>query len=100
MQKRQVYKIDSDGYLIESSVKNFDEDGNCLEELTADIIVVDPPNGLYRPKWTGTEWISTMTEAEYIATLPEQPEKEPTIEEKNRADIEYLSVMTGVSLDV
>lgn len=96
---KQVYRIDSEGYLQKVLVKKFDEQGNCTEELP-DIITIDPPNGLYRSKWTGAEWIETMTEEEYIATLPEQPEREPTQEERNRADIEYLSVMTGVSLDV
>lgn len=97
---KQVYKIDSEGYLIESPVKRFDEQGNCTEELPADIITVDPPQGLYRAKWTGKEWIETMTEEEYIATLPKSPEIEPTLEERNRADIDYLSIMTGVSLNV
>lgn len=96
---KQVYKIDSEGHIIEILIKDFDEQGNCLEELTEDIITVDPPQGLYRPKWTGSEWIETMTEAEYIATLP-QAESKPTLEEKNRADIDYLSIMTGVDLDV
>ncbi len=73
---KQVYKIDSNGLIEEILVKDFDEQGNCVEELTEDIITVDPPQGLYRAKWTGSEWIETMTEEEYIATLPEQPERE------------------------
>lgn len=34
----------------------------------------------------------------YIASLPSPETPEPTIEEKNRADIDYLAVMTGVTL--
>lgn len=97
---KQVYKIDSNGLIEEILVKDFDEQGNCVEELTEDIITVDPPQGLYRAKWTDSEWIETMTEEEHIATLPEPPESEPTLEERNRADIDYLSIMTGVSLNV
>ncbi len=87
-----VVLIDEEGFFIEDiERKNLKPDSKYVETRC--------PNSLYRPKWTGTEWIETMTEAEYIATLPEV-ENEPTIEERNRADIEYLSVMTGVSLDV
>lgn len=34
----------------------------------------------------------------YLASLPAPTTPEPTIEEKNRADIDYLAVMTGVTL--
>ena len=34
----------------------------------------------------------------YLNSLPTPATPEPTIEEKNRADIDYLSVMTGVTL--
>lgn len=68
---KQVYEIDENGYLKDILVKEFDKQGNCTEELPPDIITVDPPQGLYRPKWAGSEWIETMTETEYITTLPE-----------------------------
>lgn len=61
---RQTYKITTDGYLTEIQVAEFDEQGNCTEELPEDIITVDPPDGLYRTKWTGTEWIEDMTQEE------------------------------------
>lgn len=100
---KQVYKINENGYLQKVLVKDFDEQGNCTEELAEDIITTPPSAGLIRTyettRWTGTEWVETMTEAEYIATLP-KAEKEATLEEKNRADIDYLSIMTGVDLDV
>lgn len=96
---KQVYKIESEGHIIKVLIKEFDEQGNCTEELPNNIVTVDPPQGLYGHKWTGTEWIETMTEAEYIATLPEQLH-EPTLEERNRADIDYVSAMMGVDLNV
>jgi hypothetical protein len=42
------------------------------------------------------------TAEEYQAMLDAQPKPqiEPTIEERNRADIDYLAIMTGVGLDV
>lgn len=86
---KQVYKIDSSGYLQDILIKEFDEDGNCIEELPPDIITIDPPQGLYGYKWTGAEWIETTTEEEYIATLPEQPH-EPTETEKLQEKVNML----------
>ena len=91
----QVYKIDENGYMInEVILKDFDEDGNCTEELSADIITTPPPPGLIRTyettRWTGNEWISTMTEEEYIDTLP-KVEKELTAEQR-LAQLEALVV--------
>lgn len=77
---KQVYEIDENGYLQKIHVKEFDEQGNCTEELTENIITVDPPQGLYKAKWTGT-WTETMTEEEYIASLPKQTH-ELTIEDR------------------
>lgn len=34
------------------------------------------------------------------AHSPEPSPQKPTLEERNRADIDYLSIMTGVDLDV
>ncbi len=88
--RKQVYKINENGYLQKVLVKDFDEQGNCTEELAEDIITTPPPAGLIRTyettRWTGTEWVETMTEEEYIATLPEQPEKELTETEKLRIE--------------
>ena len=44
--------------------------------------------------------IEILTEEEYEARklLEPVPQKEPTLEEINRADIDYLSIMTGVDL--
>ncbi len=64
-----VVLIDEEGFFIEDiERKNLKPDSRYVETRC--------PNSLYRPKWTGTEWIETMTEEEYIATLPEQPERE------------------------
>lgn len=91
---KQVYKIDSEGFLLnEIILKEFDKDDNCFEELEDNIIITPPPQGLIRTyettRWTGTEWISTMTEAEYIATLP-QMERVPTETEKLQEKINML----------
>lgn len=90
---KQVYRINENGFLTEIYVKEFDENGNCIEELGKDIVTVDPPNGLYRAKWTGTEWVSTTTEEEYIATLPKEPEREPTETEKLQEELVATNAM-------
>lgn len=73
---KQVYEIDELNYLKEYYVKDFDEHGNCLEELSENMITKDIPQGLYRAKWTGTEWVEDMSQAE-IDELNNQP-MEPT----------------------
>jgi hypothetical protein len=74
---KEVFKIDENGYIIEKHVVEFDKEGNPLEELGEDIITVTPPDGLYRAKWTGIEWIEDMSQEE-IDELNKQPEKEPS----------------------
>lgn len=61
---KQVYKVDANGYLQEVFAKEFNEQGNCLEELAGNTIIVDPPQGLYRAKWTGVEWVEDMSQEE------------------------------------
>jgi len=65
--KKQVYEISEKGYLKEIHVKEFDAQGNCTEELAENIVTVAPPQGLYRPIWTGTEWVEGMTKIEIDA---------------------------------
>lgn len=85
---KEVFMIDINGHITDVLIKDFDEDGNCIEELPEDVITVDPPQGLIRSResahWTGTEWIEPMTEEEYIATLPKQPDSEPKLTEEQQ----------------
>lgn len=61
---KQVYEIDINGHIVEIYVADFDEHGNPVEELAKDIIVEDPPHGLYRAKWNGTKWVEGETQEE------------------------------------
>lgn len=76
---KQVYKIDGSGYIEEIHVAKFDEEGKCTEELAEDIITIDPPQGLYKAKWTGVEWIEDMTQEE-IEAINNQPRELTDIE--------------------
>lgn len=53
-----VYRIDENGYYVEP-MEATDE-----TTLTDDLVTIAPPNGLYRAKWTGTEWVEDMTQKE------------------------------------
>lgn len=64
---KQVYEIDEFSLLKSILVIEFDEQGNCTEELAENIITEDIPQGLYRAKWTGTEWVEDMPQAEIDA---------------------------------
>ncbi|SMB95303.1 hypothetical protein SAMN00017405_0373 [Desulfonispora thiosulfatigenes DSM 11270] len=77
--KKQVYEIDENGYIKSINVTEFDEEDNPTEGLTKNIITIDPPNGLYRAKWTGTGWIEDMSQ-EDIDALNNQPRELTDIE--------------------
>lgn len=56
---KQVYKIDDQGFIIDSYiVKN--------DEITSDFLDVPLPQPLlfYRPKWNGSEWIEGESQSE------------------------------------
>lgn len=92
--KKEVFEIDENGYIVEKYAIEFDEEGNPLEELAENIITVSPPNGLYRAKWNGTEWIEDMTQEE-IDELNNQPSL-PTQEER----IDMLENMILMMMEV
>jgi len=48
---KQIYKIDTNGYLVEVSIVQDDL------KIPSDCIETKPQNGLHKPKWNGTEWI-------------------------------------------
>lgn len=39
---------------------------------------VRPKDGLYKPRFTGTDWESSITEEEFLAQQPKQPDPKPT----------------------
>jgi hypothetical protein len=49
----QYFRIDEDGYYLEPVIAHYSDNSQMPDEL----IAVQPPNGLYRAKWTGTEWV-------------------------------------------
>jgi hypothetical protein len=89
----QVYRIDKNGYYV----KPVDlEEG---EEIPSGCIIARPPNGLYRAKWTGIEWIEDMSQEE-IDGLNNQPQ-EPSENEVLRdyiLDVDYRLIMIELGI--
>jgi len=67
-------KIDSNGLFIEDVIL---QNG---EEVTSDLITIPCPDGFYRPKWNGTQWIEGLAQIEIDAL--KNVVTEPTLEER------------------
>jgi hypothetical protein len=94
--KKQAYEIDSNGYIKEIHVVDCNEQGIPLQLLPNNVIAIHPPDGLYRAKWTGTEWIEDMPQEE-IDALNAPTQTEPTIEEY-LVDIDFRVAMIELGL--
>ena len=84
----KVYKIDENNCYVEAVIVDEEIPVNCVE--------MQPPNGLYRAKWTGVEWIEDMSQAE-IDELNNQPQEPTEIElfrlEQAQANAELFEMM-------
>lgn len=95
---KQIYEIDELRHLKEIHVKEFDEEGDCVEELAENIITTDIPQGLYRAKWTGAEWIEDMSQEEIDAlnNKPRELSKEEILEQRiNELEL-YILTQEGL----
>lgn len=81
---KKVYEVDENGFLKEIYVANVDENGNVLDEDKKEFIDIEMPQGLYKPKWTGTEWVEGATQEE-IDELTKPKQTPPTLEERIQA---------------
>lgn len=72
--KKQVYRIDANGFYIEPVIIN------TVDDIPSDCVGVDLPQGLYQAKWNDTEWVEDMTHEE-IDALNNVPQP-PTVEEQ------------------
>lgn len=92
-------RIDDEDYFIEDVLLEeipyvYDEEFNKIYDTH--YIETQVPEGLYLPKWNGTEWIEGMT-VEEIEEIKNTPVDQP-LDLRNRADIDYMSLMLGVEL--
>lgn len=79
----QAYEIDENGYIRDIHVINAEKETNHIK--------VQPPNGLYRAKWTGTEWVEDMTQQEIDELETDKTNNLPTTEEQ-LADLQDLII--------
>lgn len=86
---QQVYKFDQNGYYIKPVILNKDE------QIYDDCTKVQPPDGLYRAKWNGIEWIEDMTQEE-IDELNNQPSELTEIEKLKISQAEQFETMLMV----
>ena len=67
--------------IIDKQTHLFLRDDFTFDEETEMGLDSEPSQGLYRPKWNGTEWIEGLTEEE-ITKLNKPVPQEPTVEER------------------
>ena len=76
--------IDNNGFFIEDAF---------VDELTEFTIETPCPDGFYRPKWNGTEWVEGMT-AEEIEAIQNSVVTEKSTDERI-AELETLVLQMG-----
>lgn len=82
--------------IIDKQTNLFIRDDFDFNEETEIALEVEPSQGFYLPKWNGIEWVEGMSQGD-IDLLKNVVVVQP-LELRNRADIDYLSIMTGVDL--
>ena len=73
--------------IIDKQTSLFIRDDFTYDEETEIGLDVEPAQGLYAPKWDGTQWIET-------GQAPEPSPQEPTIEERLAQTEELLQTVT------
>ena len=68
--------------IIDKETKLFIRDDFDFDEETEIGLEVEPAQGLYRPRWDGTQWVEDMTPEEIDALKAQAEPQEPTLEEK------------------
>ena len=66
--------------IIDKQTHLFLRDDFTFDAETEIGLEVEPAQGLYKPKWNGTEWVEGATQ-EYINSLQPTPQ-EPSIEDR------------------
>ena len=56
--KKEIYEVDSDGFIINNFLGEFDVEDNLIHPM-GDYIITSLPQPLpfHNPKWNGSEWI-------------------------------------------
>ncbi|MFE1631036.1 hypothetical protein ACFLFF_30340 [Brevibacillus reuszeri] len=68
----QVYRIDQDGFFVEAvlvTVEDIRNHENGILPFENDIVLEPPPQGIYKLKWSGVQWIEDRPEEEILTEL-------------------------------
>ncbi|GED16404.1 hypothetical protein [Aneurinibacillus migulanus] len=79
----QVHRVDKDGFYMEPVLI---EQNDVIED--ENIVTIDPPEGLYKPRWLDGEWLEGLTseEIEEIKkTVPQEPDPIEQLQAENAA---------------
>lgn len=71
--------------IIDKQTNLFIRDDFDYDEETEIALDVEPSQGLYLPKWNGTEWVEGLTEEEIQAIKDSTLPTEPSLEERLQA---------------
>ena len=63
---KQFLRVDEQGYYIEPVILELvkDDEGNEVYPVDDYMVGIPFENGMYKPRWTGTEWIDEITQEE------------------------------------
>ena len=85
--KKQIYEINSDGFISEIYVGEFDENGTLIYPKGIFVTVDLPqPTNIYKPKWDGAKWVEGATQEEIDEIT--KPQLTPPTLEQRIADLE------------
>lgn len=104
---KQYRQIDEKGLFVADvllEVTIIDNEGNFVpnipEENQKFFISADYHQyngGFYKPLWNGNEWVEGKS-TEEIEEFKSERQQPISLDEQNRADIDYIAIMLGVDL--
>lgn len=81
LMKKEIYKIDTKGFIIGNYLGEFDEKGTLVDPVGEYVVTALPqPLPFYKPKWNGVKWIEGATQEEIDELTKVEPSPPTEIE--------------------